>query len=683
MTKRLLLLALLLCAALTAQSREIYPLNDGWRFFFRTENDSGNARIVSLPHSWNTDPMAGRNFVETTGNYLNEIYVPTNWSDKRLFIKCYGAQSVADLFVNGASVGEHRGGGTAFVMEITDYIRIGENNTLQFVVSNGIRTDVLPVSTDMNLYGGLYRGVELIVTDRQGVSPLHYGSEGVLIYPESVNELEVKGNIDVYLLSDGRADADANLELEILSTDNKVIFTRTQRLHGKFPESVRIPFTFRYPQLWSPEQPNRYRVVVRIDGDRGSDAVEVLTGFRKVSIDPETGWLALNGRPQQLRGVVLYHDNAEGGILKAEQYDSDLALVQDMGATAIRSAVMPHGQHLYNRCDERGILAWIDMPLHRAPYLGEMSFFSTPLFEQNALDQLQEIIAQNQNHPSVIMWGLFSRLIASHNEKMLAFLKRYNETAHRLDPTRMTVACSDQDGEINFITDLIVWRQTVGWQHGAADDLTLWRDQLATEWSHLHSAISYGGEGFLGITQRRMYSTREQELLSEERQARFHEEYTRQLATDSLFWGAWVENLFEYGASRRPYGLDGHGLISLNRQEKKDAFHLYRALWNPAHPTLRLTGRRQRFQLDEQQHFTIYSSVGRPTLYVGDEGDTVALYNYAPCQYRSDTVFLQGVVPVRVSAGELNDKMVIQIGNALRPRTNRGLLQTANPGKRR
>ena len=679
-----MLFALLLCAAVAAQGREVYPLNDGWRFFFRTENDSGNARIVSLPHSWNTDPMAGRNFIETTGNYLNEIYVPTSWADKRLFVKCYGAQSVADLFVNGASAGEHRGGGTAFVMEITDRVRFGENNTLQFVVSNAIRTDVLPVSTDMNLYGGLYRGVELIVTDRQAVSPLYYGSDGVLVFAEEVSDIEVKGHIDVHLLTDPKTGHEADLELEIRSADNKTVYTRTQRLNGRsLPEVVQVPFAFRYPRLWSPEQPNRYRVVVRLKGATCDDTVEVLTGFRKLSIDSETGWLALNGKPQRLRGVVLYHDNAEGGVIKAEQYDNDLAIVQDMGATAVRSAVMPHAQHFYNRCDERGLLVWIDMPLHRAPYLGEMAFFSTPLFEQNALDQLHETIAQNQNHPSVILWGLFSRLIASHDETMLAFLKQYNQTAHRLDPTRKTVACSDQDGEINFITDLIVWRQTVGWQHGVADDLTMWRDQLATDWSHLHSAISYGGEGFLGITQRRMYTTREQELLSEDRQARFHEEYTRQLATDSLFWGTWVENLFEYGAARRPYALDGHGLISLNRQEKKDAFHLYRALWNPAHPTLRLTGRRQRFKLDEQQHFTIYSSVGRPTLYVGEEGDTVALHSYAPCQYRSDTVFLQGVVPVRVSANGANDKMVIQIGNALKPRSTRGLLQTAGQGKRR
>ena len=671
--KRLFLLAALLWTAAAVRAREVYPLNDGWQFFFKTENDSGNARFVSLPHTWDTDPTAGAGFLETTGTYLNEIYVPIEWSDKRLFLKCYGAQSVADLFVNGAFAGEHRGGGTAFALEITDRIRFGSNNQLQLIVSNNSRSDVLPVSTDINLYGGLYRGVELIVTDRKGISPLYYGTEGVLVYPEAVSAEEVRGEIEVRLTGD--AATDATLDIELRSDDDKILFSREQRLRGKHGGVQRIPFSFRYPMLWSPEQPNLYRVIVRFEEGGCRDSVTVRTGFRRIAVDPATGRLTLNGEPVRLRGVVLHHDNTEGGMPKAADYDEDLRIVQDLGATAIRSAVMPHGQYLYDRCDEMGLLAWIDAPLHRAPYVGEMAYFSTPLFEQNAEQQLREIILQHQNHPSVVMWGLFSRL-AAREERFIDLLKRFNEMAHRLDPTRPTVACSDQDGAVNFITDLIVWRQEVGWQRGSAADLDLWRDQLATNWSHLHSAIGYGGEGFLGMTQRRLQRLREQPLPTEERQARFHEAYCRQLDGDTLFWGTWIENLFEYGAARRPYGLDGHGLVTLNRREKKDAYYLYRALWNTAQPTLHLTGRRQRLRLDERQHFTVYSSAGDPVLTVGD--DTVALHRYAPCQYRSDTIVLTGHVPVRVSAGGYGDGMTIQIGNALKPKPTTAPRRTAD-----
>lgn len=119
-------------------------------------------------------------------------------------------------------------------------------------------------------------------------------------------------------------------------------------------------------------------------------------------------------------------------------------------------------------------------------------YFATPLFEENGIEQLREIVAQNINHPSVLMWGLFSRL-RPRGDDMAPYIRRLNDTAHAMDPSRPTVALSDQDGEINFVTDLIVWKQTVGWNRGTTDDVAVWRDQLRRSWSHLRSGVSYGG----------------------------------------------------------------------------------------------------------------------------------------------------------------------------------------------
>ena len=173
--KRIFATLLFVFAACAAGAREVYPLNEGWRFFFKSENTSDNARHVTLPHTWNTDPRSAGGWLETTGNYQNDIYIPGEWASRRLFVKFYGAQSVADLFVNGRHAGTHRGGAAAFAFEITDYVRFGEDNALLVVVSNGVRDDVLPTSTDMNLYGGIYRDVELVVTGRTAVSPLYLG----------------------------------------------------------------------------------------------------------------------------------------------------------------------------------------------------------------------------------------------------------------------------------------------------------------------------------------------------------------------------------------------------------------------------------------------------------------------------------------------------------------------------
>lgn len=660
-------LLLLLAVGVTASARDIYQLNDGWEFFFKSENTSDNARIVTLPHSWNTDPLAGQNFRETTGNYLREVYIPEEWSSKRLFIKFYGAQSVADLFLNGAHIGEHKGGSAAFVFELTDYIRFGMDNTLQVVVSNTFRSDVLPVSTDQNLYGGLYREVELILTDQTTISPLYYGSEGVLCRPSRVTEERVEGEVEVHLLTN--ANTNATLNLEILNRKGKTIYTRSHRVIGQ-QKSVRIPFLFEHPELWSPENPNLYTVCVRLSSDAMQDEVFVRTGFRSVERDAQSGWIAINGRAQQLQGVVLHHDHALGGLLGEMELERDLELVRELGATAIRSSMQPHAPYLYNRCDEQGLLAWIDIPMHRAPFIGDVAYFSTPAFEHNAREQLREIIFQHMNHPSVIMWGIFSRLIPRGDE-IVQCVRSLNTEAKRLDPKRLTVACSDQDGPINFITDLIAWRQDVGWQRGSTADLKLWRDQLKANWSHLGSAITYGGEGFLGMSDRSPQLAQRSNLPTEERQTRFHEEYSRQVVADSLFWGTWIENMFEYGSARRAYGLNANGLITLDRREKKDAYYLYRALWNKEAKTVHLANRRDRMRYRSEQSFRIYSSEPNPVLLIND--DTVRLHKRGPVIYLSDTLQLRGQVQVRVSAGGVGDGVTMQVGNVLRPQTRPGL----------
>ncbi len=675
---RTLLFYLLLSVPFAAGAREVLPLNEGWRFFFRSENSSDNARYVTLPHDWNTDPLAGGTFLETTGNYLNTLYIPEEWSSKRLFVRFYGAQSVAEVFVNGRHAGVHRGGATAFAFEITDKVRFGAENTLLVSVSNAVRSDVLPTSTDMNRCGGLYREAELLITDRTAVSPLYLGTDGVLLHPRTVTDDKVEGDAEIHL--DSRGDNVCFLRLDITAPDGRRVFTRQQRvrLDGK---PLSIPFSIERPALWSPAAPQLHTVSVSVGEEEHtvSDSVGLRTGFRNIRVD--TCGLSLNGARVAVRGVTLYHDNALANGARTEaDADADLQQIRDLGATALRSAVMPHGRYLYDRCDEQGLLVWVDMPLHRA-FLSDMAYYATPEFEQNGMEQLREIIAQNINHPSVVMWGLFSRLWTRGDDPQ-PYLRRLNEAAHALDPSRPTTSCSDQDGTINFITDLIVWQQNVGWDHGTTDDLKIWCEGMRKNWSHLRSAIAYGGSGMAGHTRCTAQQEPRDNFLPEEQQTRFHEEYARNLASDSLFWGVWINNMFDYGSSRRAYGIDCQGLATLDRRTRKDAYYLYRALWNGASPTLHLAGKRHRMRDSERQMFRIYSSAGAPQLLVG--ADTVAVTEYAPCQYRSDSVSVKGSVKIRVAAGALRDSMTltaVEAGSATKPKLTPGLLQTANPQK--
>ena len=651
----------LLLAAVTAaaEAREVYPLDEGWRFYFKEENTSDNARHVTLPHSWNTDPQRQGSWLETTGNYRNDIFIPAGWSSRRLFLKFYGVQSVADLFVNGRHVGTHRGGAAAFTFEITDYVQFGMDNALLVVVSNSARNDVLPTSTEMNLYGGIYRDVELIVTGPTAVSPLYLGSDGVLVHPREIDSLHASGEVEVHLTSN--RESSCTLTLDITAPDGSTVFTRRQRarLDGK---PVVVPFAIDAPELWSRETPALYTVTAAIGEDSIVDCVRVRTGFRSLAATPGGG-LQINGTRVPVHGVTLYHDNlSSGGTLTNADYEADLATVRDLGANALRSAVMPHAQYLYDRCDEQGILVWVDTPLQSAPFLGDIAYYATPDFEENGLMQLREIIAQNINHPSVVMWGLFSCL-RPRGDDVVPYLGKLNETAHAMDASRPTTACSDQNGGINFVSDLIVWRQNVGWEKGSTSDVAVWRDQLRKNWSHLRSGVSYGGSGFIG---HKSYT-----------ESRFHEEYARNLQGDSLFWGVWINNLFDYGSSRRPYGINGEGLVTLDRRQRKDAYYLYRALWNRESPTLYISDRHLRLRDVPRQAFRVYSSAGMPVLTVG--ADTVAMTEYAACQYQSDSVELRGRVEVKAVAGALRDSITLLVGNVLKPKRFQAPLRKAGP----
>lgn len=663
-TMKRLLLIILICTASVAQAaRETYPLDAGWRFFFQHENGGDAARPITLPHTWNLDALAGcYPYLRTQGNYLRELYVPREWQGRRLFLRFGGVESVADLFVNGVLAGEHRGGTTAFAVEITDRVRFGAVNRLLVAVSNAPRPDVLPTSAEHNLYGGIHRSVELLVTDPVAVSPLYYGSDGVLIRPASITAERVEGIAEIHLVASG--DATARVTLTAAGPDGREVFTRTQKIHVD-RKPLAIPFAIDKPALWSPAQPDLYRFEVRVESDDGSDGVCVTTGFRRIEVDAREG-MRINDRPTPVRGATLWYDRAGSGpISDRADYAEDLALLRDLGANALRSPAGPHSDELYDLCDREGLLVWIDLPFLRAPYMGELSYYATTAFEENGTEQLRELIVQHFNRPSVVMWGLFSSL-RPVDPRLKGYIARLNDEAHAIDPSRPTVACSNQNGEINFITDLIVWRQDVGWVRGTTDDAELWSEQLHRNWGDLRSGVCYGAPGDPSRQPDRYERAADHSTeLPERRQTRFHEEYARQLAADTLFWGVWIDCLADYGSARSPLGRNLSGLVSFDRTERKDAYYLYRAMWNERQPTLHIAEKRWTPRLSERQTLTVYSSAEEaPTCLVG--ADTVPLTRCAPGRFRSEELTLGPETRIVVIAGELRDSTVIRCGDPLK-----------------
>ena len=663
--KRYIIAFLMILGVASTQARTVYSLNDGWQFFFKLETSSDYARHISLPHTWNLDALAGKgDYLQTIANYTREIFVPNEWANKRLFVKFYGVQSIADVFVNGHHAGEHRGGWTAFTFEITPFLKYGENNSLVVVVNNAYQNDILPTSSEINLYGGIYRDVELIVTERTTVSPLYYGSDGILIHQNNITDTSVDATAAVYVTA--IEDKSCDMTITVQAPSGETVFSRFMKVRIEPNTPINIPFRIDEPLLWSPEEPNLYTVNIGI-GPRQEDMVSVVTGFRKIEYTPNA--LKINGKVTPVNGVTLYHDRAAiGSALRTRHYDEDLAQIRDIGANAIRSVTAPHAQYLYDCCDQNGTLVWIDTPFTRAPYLSDVFYYSTEKFKQNGLQQMREVIIQNYNHPSVVMWGIYS-LVWLRGDNILDYVKKLNSTAKQLDATRPTVACSNQDGDINFVSDLIVWQQDLGWERGTFEDLKVWRESLSKDWSNLRSSVAYGESG--SIDQQTDVAmkpaTIDERWLPERWHTEFHEQYAQRLAQDSLFWGVWINNMFEFGSVRHNDGISRKGMVSFDRKDQKDAYYLYRALWNKKSPTLYISEKRRNIRQDSVQTIKIYSSAKEaPVLTVNKEA--VKVNQTAPCQYVSDPVIMHGKNVVEVKAGELTDHQIITIRNALKQR---------------
>ena len=655
MRKILVFAILILATIVSVSAREVYSLNSGWKFFYADENSSDNAREITLPHTWNIDAFVGGTaYRQTLANYRRSLFVPAEWKGKRLFLRFNGVQNVADVFLNGRHIGDHYGGYTAFTFEITENVSYGLDNTLLVAVGNTLRNDVLPTSAENNIYGGIYRDVELIVTDKVAVSPLYYGTDGVMVHQTEVTKERVSGHVDVAIL--GRKDSQQNVVVDFVAPDGYVTLSKVvkAKVDGNL---VSVPYAIENVELWSVSQPRLYTVRVTV----GEDVVEVKTGFRKIEVTSEKKF-TINGRRIRVHGVLLGHDRMPiGNALTKSHLDEDLALIRDMGANAIRSITGPHAQHLYNECDRLGMVVWVDFPLTRAPFLSDISYYPTARFEDNGLQQLREIVLQNINHPSVAMWGVFS-MMRGKSKAQMDYIRKLNATAKKLDASRPTVAMSNQDGDINFITDLIVWQQAVGWESGEVSDLELWQNALRSNWNHLRQAVCYGESSnparFGDVTK-----SSKSIVEARSRQQNFHEGYSRWVDED-LFWGVWLNSMFDIGSTRYVRGVRNSGVVAGDHTTLKNLFYLYKSQWNRRSSTIYIADKERNIRPDAKQVLTVYSSMGMPTMLLN--GDTVACKNVARTIYRTDTLTLSGTNTVKVLFGDKFDEMTLTIGNYLR-----------------
>lgn len=620
-------------------SREVILLDKGWTYkpISATRKDTPVAP-VTLPHTWNA------NYVEGTTTYNREMMVyqrklevtPT-MQNKRLFLYFEGANSAADVFVNRQSAGNHLGGYTAFCLEITDFVNPGENE-LEVWVSNAFRTDVLPISGDFNVYGGLHRPCHLIITDKNCISPLFYASSGVFIHQHHISKQMADITIESVLsLKDKKTGL--VLKTSLLDANGKVVESTESAVDG---ETVKQSLKIANPTLWNGKKnPYLYTIVAELyDNGRLVDNVRQKTGFRFFKADPDKGFF-LNGEYLDLYGFNRHEDvEDKGSALTREDYDRDMELILEIGATAMRLAHYPHAETMYDLCDENGIVLWTEIP-----FVGPGGYSYTGYInniEDNARLAVKELVYQKFNHPSICFWGIFNEILLNEGTKFkeydnpIAFSKELNAMFKSIDPSRLTAfaTCVEHVPYLDC-ADLVAWNKYFGWYSDAAPGAGKFFDHVkATSGNKPVGVSEYGGGASIHHHQWPLDKENMSETSNivdgnlpaafhpEEAQTYCHEGNWSAFAERPYLWAKFIWVFADYQSAIRMEGdrngINDKGLLTYDRQTKKDAFYFYKANWNPE-PMLYISSRRFTDRTNPQAQVKVFTNLKEATLYINDK----------------------------------------------------------------
>ena len=587
--------------------RSILNFNSSWNFYKATSdiNVKENEELVNLPHSWNAvDGQDGGNDYFRGSCVYTKSFAKNDLPEGELhYLEIQGANSSADVYLNGKHLAHHDGGYSTWRVNLSS--DLAEENLLAIVVDNAANDTVYPQMADFTFYGGIYRNVNIIAVNASHFDLDYYGAPGIKITP----------------VVDGK---NANVELEVYSTELQTgaeyLYTIFDK-EGNVVEEKRtgdkvVNFVIENVHLWHGRRdPYLYTAKASIvNGDEVLDNVSARFGCRSFKIDPNNGFI-LNGEEYPLRGVSRHQDRLGiGNALLPEHHKEDMEYIWEMGATTIRLAHYQHDQYFYDLCDEYGMVIWAEIP-----YISK----HMPTGRENTISQMKELIAQNYNHPSIVVWGLSNEIsIAGSDDDLLENHRILNDLCHEMDKTRLTtIACVSMckmDDPYVQIPDVVSYNHYFGWYGGDTSMNGPWFDKFHA----MHPSIpigcsEYGCEALNWHT-----SDPKQGDYTEEYQAYYHEELIRQLFSRKYMWATHVWNMFDFGADARAEGGENgqnhKGLMTMDRKYKKDSFYAYKAwLRSPEEaPFVHLCGKRYVDRVEDVTKVTVYSNLPEVELFV-------------------------------------------------------------------
>ena len=586
--------------------RKSINLNENWLFVKDTSDIlCGEGEKVNLPHSWNAidGQDGGNDYFRGSCLYKKTVKKSELPEADLYYIEFRGTNSSADLYVGGEKRAHHDGGYSTWRVNITDALT--EQTEIAVVVDNSPNDKVYPQMADFTFYGGIYRDVQLICVNNSHFDLDYYGGSGMMITPE-VKEKNADVTVEVFVKN--------------RKENQKLVYTiydaEEKELDKIETTEAKVVFEMKDVTLWHGRR-NPYLYCCEVEIVENGEVIDNVCnrfGCRSFKIDPENGFI-LNGEEYPLRGVSRHQDRwGIGNALLPVHHEEDMDLICEVGATTIRLAHYQHDQYFYDLCDERGMVVWAEIP-----YISN----HMPAGRENTISQMKELIVQNYNHPSIVVWGLSNEIsIGGSNEDLLENHRILNDLAHEMDKTRLTtiaaVSMCKMDDPYLQIPDVVSYNHYFGWYGGDTSMNGPWFDKF----HEVHPGIpigcsEYGCEALNWHT-----SDPKQGDYTEEYQAYYHEELIKQLFTRKYLWATHVWNMFDFGADARAEGGENgqnhKGLVTIDRKYKKDAFYAYKA-WLSDEPFVHVCAKRYTDRVEDVTKVTVYSNQPEVELFVNGE----------------------------------------------------------------
>ncbi len=476
----------------TAGKRTKININKNWLYL---ENDtqtietalrSSNWQKVDIPHSWNstdaTDITPG--YRRSSGWYKKEIDI-TLKENTVYEIYFEGVNITSSVFMNGKKVGGHIGGYIGFTVDITNAIKNGKNEIL-VIADNGYDPEVIPSQkSDFFIFGGITRDVWLQTKPKTHLANLKYTTPKV-----SLEKANFSGTVSVL-----NGVSSSKIKASLIDLNGKIIASDE---FSTIDNTAKIIFNnIKNPLLWDTEKPNLYTIKVALlnKNNKTIDEISDKVGFRWFEFK-EHGAFFLNGKRVLLRGTHRHEEHAGvGAAMSNKQHRADIELIKEMGANFVRLAHYPQDPEIYKACDELGILVWDELPWCRGGV-------GNNTWKTNTKNMLTEIINQNYNHPSIVIWSLGNEMYwlpdfenGDATDKMKSFLTDINNLSHKLDPTRKTAIRKYYEGaNIVDVFSPSIWS---GWYSGSYKSYQKAINKYKKEYKSFFHA-EYGGSSHLG-----------------------------------------------------------------------------------------------------------------------------------------------------------------------------------------